>query len=125
MSVGSRLGEWDDRRKDGKLFQYQSRANCGTHAAADICLVWPNVRTVVNWWKQIPPKAVVDEMPDVCAILRKWREDRKDPNYPTEKRENVPAEALPFLKSFSKAAKCASSTVWNECVDLETKQRRI
>lgn len=125
VSTGSRLGQYNARNKTGTLFQYRQRANCGTHAAADICLVWPKVRTVVNWWKQIPPKAVVDKMPDVCTILRNWREERKDPNYPMEQRKNVPMEALPFLRNFSKAARCGSSTVWNECVDLETKQRRI
>lgn len=128
VSLDSRKDTYQSQRRDGKLFQVTERANCGTHAAADICLVWPNVKWVVNWWRQIPSKAEVEAMEPICPGLQKWRQDRK-PNsgagLTNEERFNVPAFARPFLNQFMKAVRCGRQTTWKECVDLELSQGRL
>lgn len=126
VTVGSKQNEFWRRRREGTLFQYQDRANCGTHAAADICTVWPNVRAVVNWYKQIPSDEEVDALPDVCPILKSWRIQRQSPSLLSqEEREKVPEAALPFLRNYSNSARCHTKPVWQSCVRLEAKQSRI
>lgn len=124
----SKENEFFTRRRDGTLFNIKGRANCGTHAAADVCLVWPKVKAVVTWFSQIPSQAEVDALPNVCKVLRDWREARKggqSSGLTFKERENVPDAAVPFLRSFANVAKCASKDVWQSCVRLEGSQKRI
>lgn len=126
VTVGAKQGQFWSRRRQGTLFQHQDRVNCGTHAAADICAVWPNVRAVVNWYSELPSEAELDALPNICPILKTWRVQRQSPSHlEQEERDHVPEAALPFLKNYTRVARCHNRPVWQSCIRLESKQSRI
>lgn len=127
VPVGAREGDIRQRRADGTLFDVVGRANCGTHAAVDVCKVWPNVRAVVNWASQRPSEVELDALPDVCPILQGWRTERSgsDSTLSQVEKDTVPEVARPFLTQFLSVARCGAKTTWSRCVSLERNQSRI
>lgn len=124
----SKVSEYKQRKKANTLFEIDTRANCGTHAAADICMVWPKVRWVINHKEPFPTQQEINKMKDICPPLRKWRNDRKSGSGAglTPKQINtVPGYAQTFLKQFIDVAKCKKRSLWQSCVSLEQSQRRI
>lgn len=128
VPIGARREQYTWRIRSGKLFDTVGRPNCGSHAAADICSVWPNVRAIVNWKTEIPPKNVLDKIPDICIPLRRWRKARvggKNSSLSEPERNTIPGIVQPLLKAHSRAANCRAKPVWDACVRMEVKQRRI
>lgn len=126
VSTGAKESQYWRRRRDQTLFQTAERPNCGTHAAADMCSVWPNVRAVVNWYNELPSYEEVEALPEVCPILKTWRQLRiQSDSLSEEERNTVPEEAQPFLKNFTRIARCSARPVWQACIRLESSQSRI
>lgn len=107
----------------GTLFDFENRANCGTHAAVDICKVLPNVKVVVNTISQIPTAEELEQIPHICPLLKEWRDNRS--SLPADEQNTVPEFAREFLSNYTKVASCGASSVWRSCVRLETAQSRI
>lgn len=127
VPTGALQREYDSRKRAKTLFDVAGRANCGTHAAVDVCKVWPKVRGIVNWSGRMPTKTKIDALPDVCPMLQKWRSARAGRNskLSQEEKDTVPLEAQPFLKQFVGVARCGNRRTWQRCVSLERNQSRI
>lgn len=123
ITVGAKVNEYWKRKKSNTLFDVEGRANCGTHAAVDICKVLPNIKTVVNYKSAMPHPNVIAELPKICPPLKDWRNGRSQ--LPEEEQELVPEFAHEFLRNYTHAARCFKKSLWQSCVRLESDQNRV
>lgn len=123
VSFGAEVGDYYPLKQADDLFDYETRANCGTHAAVDVCKVFPKIKTAVKKTELIPPPAVLASYPYICPPLQDWRESRT--SLPEDQQELVPDFAQSFLQNFSIAARCWKQSLWEDCVRLESDQNRI
>lgn len=123
VPVGAQSDLYNSYASTGTLFDVVNRANCGTHAAVDLCKVFPKVKVVVNSKFAVPSTEVLNNIPDICPPLKQWRDNRS--KLPPAEREIVPEFARQFLTNFTKVARCGMESVWQRCVLQETAQGRI
>lgn len=123
IPVGAETDDYYPLKSTDSLLDYKTRANCGTHAAVDVCKIFPNIKTAVKKPEDIPSASQLAELPYICSPLQDWRDSRS--SLPEDERELVPNFAHGFLKNFSIAARCWKKPLWESCVELESDQNRI
>lgn len=123
VSVGAEVSDYYPLKRANELFDYETRANCATHVAVDVCKVFPKIKTAVKTVNDIPTPQQLANIPYICSPLQDWRNSRS--SLPEDQRELVPEFAQGFLKNFSKAARCWKQSLWQDCVRLESDQNRI
>lgn len=116
---GSKIGILNRLKSQGKLYTHK-RGNCPAQARYDVCKVLPHVRYIspiggsnhTGW-------------PKICPLLTQWKTSGRSENWLQNRNAAMSPAIVTFLYKMNQANSCSSVPVWNKCVGMETKQKRI
>lgn len=122
---GSNLFQYKNRQKEGTLMLV-NRGNCPAHAWFDVCKVLPQIRYVERPNGQFAPIMKNGQLPPkLCPALTTWIKRPQNKNWLYKSYLTVELPINNFFQSFFNVLNCRSRVVWNSCVDLEGKQKRL
>lgn len=119
IPIGSRVGEYDDRKKTNRLLTTR-RGNCVAHFFIDVCRIWPDVEHITSLTGKEVRRA------RVCPLMDEWFASNKSLNWVRSPRvEGLKVHARRALRSHLSKARCGYKRIWEDCVRLELSDSRI
>ncbi len=97
-----------------------ARGNCPAHAYYDVCKILPKVKAFTRG-----SVGNLESMPAACGLLNEWFASPARKNWQDEPASNITPELRKFLNNMLEAGQCASKNIWDQCYDLESKQRHL